>query len=161
MYFLNVRRLQDMLAGTSLSPSESLRYLIGFLVIGPAPGLVLYLPPKSPGLTASHFAAVWLTAVIGAAYCYRRNQAPQAFLERFVSVGFVMAVRFAVAFVLIVCAGIIAAAIFLGITGVNIADRLSSQSHAVAWLSVLVGVVWHLTYFWRVGVRLGQIPASQ
>jgi len=159
MFVVNIRALQELLATARLSSSQVLRYLIGFLIFGPAPAVVLYLPVKSLPLIETRLLASCVIPILGATYCSRRNHEASAFLERFVAVGFVVAVRFAIGFALAFCIGMLTAGIYLGATGVNVAEHFPAQANQ-AWLGLAVYSTWHLLYFWRVGVRLSQIPAT-
>lgn len=161
MYYLSAHQLREQLATHRLPPSQSLQYLMGFLLIGPTPILFLPLPKAFPWMIVPRVAAGLLVLIIGARYCYRKARASQDFAERFIAMGFVVAVRLLLAFTVTFCLGMVAAAIAAALTDVNVFERLPpQQSQAGAWLGIAALVGWHSLYFWRLGVHLGRIPLA-
>src|SRR2546428_5503058 len=103
MYFWNVGDLKRRLMTGGLSAPESLKYLIAFaiLLLGNVQGVRVsgVSTPTMAIIEALDLVAAWLIALLGTIFCYFQNGASEgkSFLERYLSLSWVVALRITVA----------------------------------------------------------------
>ena len=139
MYFWRIEQLKTEMAVRPLSEREAFPYLVVFVALSSAGA---YIPQTTQNLWDG-VGAVWsvLLAVVGTIYIYRQNggASGQHFLQRYFAVGWVVAIRWLVVFIL-------AAVVFYATLAAVGADTESTHWYDFLFLAVVEAVI-----YWRIG----------
>jgi len=146
MYFWNITALKQQLINSGLPELDSLKYLILLSLIGMIP------IPKPPYFSTGTFLYYVFGAIIfifGTVYCYRRNggQSGKDFLARFVSLSWVVAMRFLPSLILF---------------GAIIAFGTFSQMAPTQQKVVVIGVnyMFYIVYYWRIAHHISDLSVG-
>jgi hypothetical protein len=152
MYIFDVGSLKRELRARDISSPDSLGYLLGFAFMC-LPESMPYVATRS-GLALLYSAVSTAVFILGFLYCYARNggREGRSFLQRFVSLSWVVSARFLIILSLIGLLAVLLWAIVLG----NDFPRTWRAHPSVFVLSVALETL----YFYRVGVHLGQVSAT-
>ena len=143
MYFWNITALKQQLKNTGLTEIDSLKYLLLLSLIGMLP------IPKPPYFSTGTFLYYVFGAVIfvaGTIYCYQKNGGPSGkdFLTRYISLSWVLAIRFLPALLLL--GALMSLGVFSGLS-------LPEQKVIVIGITYSFSIV----YYWRIGHHLVHI----
>ena len=142
MYFWRIEKLKTEMAARPLSEREVLPYLVVFVALSSA---VAYIP-QTPQNLWDGLGAVWsvLLVALGTIYIYRQNGGAngQHFLQRYLAVGWVVAIRWLVVFVLAWVA-------FYGT--LKAVKAVEADKESTHWYDFLFGAVLGAVIYWRTG----------
>ncbi len=143
MNFWNINELKQQLKDEGLPEMDSLKYLLLLSLIGMLP------IPKPPYFTTGTFLYYIFGAIIfvlGTIYCYDRNGGPSGkyFLARYVSLSWVLAIRFLPSLLLI---------------GALMAFGVFSRFSFPVQKIIVIGITYSFSvvYYWRIGHHIADI----
>jgi hypothetical protein len=164
MYWWRLSRLKDQLRAGPMPSRQALSYLLATLILYSIP---TFVPgDTSESLTRLDWAftvAAWIISIAGTWAVYRANGGTtgEDFLARYLSLGWVLLVRFAV-FLAIPAVLIGAAVPLLLLTGPLTPEAGFEQffEQADPWLMLGFNVVLPATFFWRLGHHVGDVATG-
>lgn len=139
MYFWRIEKLKAQMAARPLSEHEVLPYLVVFLALSTVGGNI---PPATRNVWDA-LGAVWsvLLVVLGSIYIYRQNGGAGGhhFLQRYLAVGWVVALRWIVVFIVaaVACFGTLSA--------------LGADTESTHWYDFLFVAAAEALLYWRIG----------
>jgi hypothetical protein len=164
MYWWRISRLKDQLRAGPMSPRHALSYLLATLLLYTVPTAI------AGGATAPltqlewvFTVAAWAILVGGTLVVYHANGGTtgQDFLARYLSLGWVLLVRFAV--FLAIPAGLFGAAVPLFLlTGPLTPEAAFEQffERADPWLMLGLEVVLPVAFFWRLAHHVSDVATG-
>ncbi len=159
MYFLSIDHLRTSLSEEDHSPRQDLAYLIGLFIVSATPFGSLTFTTEMTNWWDTLYSLGSIAVIIwGIRFCFRSNNEPSLFLSRFVAVGFVTAVRFALFLGIAMLLGSLAlglSAAFLDI------DIPTEHSRAFTVVFLLAFFLVEILYYWRVGVQLSRVAKPE
>ena len=142
MYFWRIEKLKTELVAHPLSERETLPYLVVFVGLSAAVGYI----PQTMSNVWDGLGAAWSVAlaVVATIYIYRQNGGAggQHFLQRYFAIGWVVAIRWLVVFILATVA-------FYGTLAAVGADTESTHWYDFLFLAVVEAVI-----YWRIGYHV-------
>jgi hypothetical protein len=156
MYILKLKGLKQQLQSAGLSERERYQYLLGWMVLGAVAGLGAIA--RQQGFWPSlDIVVAGVISIASVWYAYRRNGAEEgtAFLDRFMSLGFVISIRQVI---------IIGAMMFLH---QEISYLLSFLGYGEAldegsfdWIGSVLNMVPALYFLWAIGRHMADIRGT-
>jgi hypothetical protein len=156
MYILTLKGLKQQLEATGLAERDRYHYLMGWMVLGAVLGTAAIMRQQGfwPGLD---IVVAGILSVISVWYAYSRNGGPDgsAFLDRFMSLGFVISIR----------------QVFLGIAMLilhqEISYLLSFLGYSAAldegafdWIGSILSLVPNLYFIWAIGRHMRDVSRA-
>lgn len=145
MYFWNIEKLKQQLAQGPLSERETLSYLLAFSIV-----ITLSMWGNGEWVWWQALLEVVL-AVAGTLYVYRRNggDGGEHFLQRYMTVGWVVGIRYTVPFMLLLIGGFAVAAV------AGVLEQIDE------WVYALITTLFSLLLYWRIGHHIGDVVARR
>jgi hypothetical protein len=145
MYFWHIEQLKDELATSPLSERESFNYLMAYVVLTTLP----FWPSESEVNYWDHLiqASSLLFSVLGTIHAYRENggAAGQQFLQRYLALGWVWAIRWGVWFA------------FAGVLTLSLREFAFGVDDSTSAFDFAFWLVAYPVYWWQLGIHIRSV----
>lgn len=155
MYLWNIRALKEAIRSGALTERAQFMYLLMWIVFFPLLGQIAFVSSAGWVWTLPEIASLgvaWAIFLIGicAAYIFNGGREGSGFADKFMSIGFVVFVRFVP---IAIIAMIISAVISVGVYGPFVEDA----DFRMTWIDAVVMSVIYGWYMWRVAVHVRDV----